>query len=157
MRRAIPLVVILALSACFNTKSTPTAPDMPTDPTKETYAVALGIDITKFSKTTGGVFYKDSILGTGATLAAASVVNMTWSEYLTNGALVSYATTAQSIGLGTVLPALVNGMIGMKEGGTRRIILPSELAYKADGYPALGIPPNATLIFDVGLSAITQP
>jgi FKBP-type peptidyl-prolyl cis-trans isomerase len=40
----------------------------------------------------------------------------------------------------------------MKVGGTRRLIIPPDLAYGAAGRQ--GIPPNATLVFDITLLAV---
>ncbi len=52
------------------------------------------------------------------------------------------------------IPGLNIGLIGMKVGGTRRLILPPALAYGANGDPSLGIAPHATVVYDVTLLAV---
>ena len=49
-----------------------------------------------------------------------------------------------------VISGWVDGVVGMKEGGQRRIFIPAELAYGEKGSGEL-IPPNADLVFDVQL------
>jgi peptidylprolyl isomerase len=54
------------------------------------------------------------------------------------------------LGAGQVIPGWDQGVVGMKEGGRRKLIIPPDLAYGAQGFPP-DIPANAALIFDVDL------
>ena len=57
------------------------------------------------------------------------------------------------LGGGEVLPGMEKGLEGMKAGGRRELVIPSKLAYGAEGVsPAIG--PNETLIFVVDLLAV---
>ena len=57
-----------------------------------------------------------------------------------------------TIGQGSVIAGWDQGLIGMKVGEERKLIIPSDLAYGSSG--AGSIPPNATLIFTVKLISI---
>jgi FKBP-type peptidyl-prolyl cis-trans isomerase len=54
------------------------------------------------------------------------------------------------IGAAQALRGLEDGVVGMKEGGVRELVVPPELGYGEDGYPP-DIPPGAELMFEVEL------
>ena len=61
-----------------------------------------------------------------------------------------------TIGVGQVIQGWEQGVAGMKVGEIRRLTIPADLGYAADGAGGV-IPPNATLVFDVELMAVSMP
>ena len=58
-----------------------------------------------------------------------------------------------AVGTGAVIPGWDQGVIGMKIGERRRLTIPADLAYGAQGSPPK-IGPNEPLIFDIDLKKI---
>jgi FKBP-type peptidyl-prolyl cis-trans isomerase FkpA len=58
-----------------------------------------------------------------------------------------------AVGQGQVIKGWDEGIVGMKVGGQRRLVIPSQFGYGATGSGG-SIPPNADLLFDVELLAV---
>jgi FKBP-type peptidyl-prolyl cis-trans isomerase FkpA len=58
------------------------------------------------------------------------------------------------VGTGNVIQGWHRGVPGMRVGGLRRLVLPPDLAYGAQGSGDGQIPGNATLVFDIELVAV---
>ena len=59
-----------------------------------------------------------------------------------------------TLGAGRVIPCWEQGLVGMQQGGERRLICPPDEAYGTLGQPPR-IPPDATLLFDITLAVVT--
>lgn len=104
--------------------------------------------------------YIDVKPGTGAAIKAGDTVTVNYTGWLTNGTKFDSSLNpgrtpfqVQNVGQAQVIQGWNLGLIGMKVGGERRLIIPGALAYGAQGYPPT-IPPNATLIFDITVVSI---
>lgn len=99
----------------------------------------------------------DLAVGTGAEVVAGAtiVANYTGAIASTGKIFESSLDSGQPVtfGLDQVIPGWTQGVPGMKEGGKRRLIIPSELAYGAQS-PSPDIPANSDLVFDIELISI---
>lgn len=59
------------------------------------------------------------------------------------------------LGTGVVIQGWDQGLVGMKAGGTRRLVIPASMAYGVFG-SGITIPGNSTLVFDVELVSVTK-
>merc|ERR1740137_393843 len=101
----------------------------------------------------GGVVAEDIIEGTGPECKTGNMVGMYYEGRLksTNkkfDALQSGKPFKFKLGSGQVIKGWDVGVLGMKVGGKRKLIIPPQLGYGAQG-AAPDIPPNATLVFDI--------
>src|SRR4051794_29787913 len=59
------------------------------------------------------------------------------------------------LGSGMVIPGWDQGLVGMRQGGRRELVIPPNLAYGAQGQPP-SIAPNETLIFVIDLQKVKK-
>jgi FKBP-type peptidyl-prolyl cis-trans isomerase len=110
-------------------------------------------------KTDSGLQYWDIRVGTGQVAKDGDHVKVHYTGWLTTGKKFDSSVDAHqpfdfTIGKGDVIKGWEEGVAGMKVGGKRQLRIPPQLAYGESGYTGV-IPPNATLIFDVQLLAVT--
>ncbi len=104
---------------------------------------------------------KDLIVGTGAEAKAGDTVTVNYVGVLYKNGKVFDASWKRHepftfvVGKGQVIKGWDQGIPGMKVGGRRELIIPSELAYGKTGSPPT-IPANSALVFVVDLLGV-QP
>ncbi len=113
-----------------------------------------GTEIT----TASGLKYTDLVVGTGATPQKGQTVTVHYTGTLANGTKFDSSRDRGTpadfrIGVGAVIPGWDEGLMSMKVGGKRKLVIPSALGYGPQGRPPT-IPGNSTLIFDVELLGV---
>jgi len=163
--RASPAVALmLALSACGGEPeqdqadaATETAPPVqqPAAPAAGTevateYAPALNVDLSQMTRTESGLRYQVLQEGEGEAVEAGDRVSVQYTGWLPAGEQFDSGTYALTVGAGEAIRGWDEGLVGMKPGEKRRLIIPPSLGYGPGGRPPV-IPSNATLVFDVQL------
>jgi len=136
LRRWLVLSLLLSAAACSDSPATPT-PTTSSGPYSQT----------------------DLVIGTGTAAAATSQVTVSYTGWLydtskTDGKGLQFdSSPSATFLLSGVIAGWQRGVPGMRVGGQRRLVIPPELAYGSAGR-APSIPPNATLVFDIGLLGV---
>ena len=107
-----------------------------------------------------GLKYVDVVVGKGASPAAGKTVKVHYTGTLEDGKKFDSSVDRNepfsfTIGVGQVIKGWDEGVMTMKVGGKRKLIIPSKLGYGAQGAGG-AIPPNATLLFDVELLDVSK-
>jgi FKBP-type peptidyl-prolyl cis-trans isomerase len=139
VRIALIVVMVFTASACGGGDSSPS--NTPTPPS----APFSMMDVRE---------------GTGPTATAGRIVTVSYTGWLydptkpeSKGAQFDSSNNFSfQLGVGRVIAGWDQGVVGMKVGGQRRLVIPPNLGY---GSQMVGsIPPNSTLVFDIMLLAV---
>jgi FKBP-type peptidyl-prolyl cis-trans isomerase FkpA len=138
MTRLIPLVALLFVVACGGDNEPTLAPTTS----------------APYSQT-------DLVVGTGAVAQPGNQVTVAYTGWLHDSSRPDAKGTQFDsntnypfrLGTGAVIRGWDQGVVGMRVGGQRRLVIPPDLAY-GDRSPGNPIPPNATLVFDITLNNV---
>ena len=113
------------------------------------------VDSAALTKTASGLQYQDVTVGNGAEAREGQLAVVHYTGWLTDGTKFDSSRDRGQpfsfpIGAGQVIAGWDEGVAGMKIGGRRKLVIPSNLGYGDMGSPPV-IPAGATLVFDVEL------
>lgn len=101
----------------------------------------------------------DIEVGTGEEVKSGATITAHYTGALVKNGIIFQSShdfgDAISFGLHQVIRGWTEGVPGMKVGGMRRLVIPSEMAYGSQR-PSKNIPPNSDLVFDIELVAIPR-
>jgi len=117
-------------------------------------AAPTKLDESQIITTPSGLKYADLTTGSGAEATPGKQVSVHYTGWLTNGTKFDSSLDrgepfTLQLGSGSVIKGWDEGLVGMKVGGKRQLIIPPELGY-GDADQGV-IPPKSTLIFEVEL------
>lgn len=120
-----------------------------------TFAPSLEIRLDSMTKHPSGLYIQDFATGTGPVATRGKSVVVRYKGFLPDGTLFDGGPDGSEItftlGSNRTIKAWEEGILGMRVGGQRRLIVPPYLGYGSQG--AGPIPPNSVLVFDVQLVA----
>ena len=146
------LGLALAFAACSDTGIDQS--DMPLDRRVATdYAARLEVDLREMDRRPSGLWVQDLQEGDGARADSGDIVTVHYTGWLPTGSEFDSSRGGDpfstALGYGRVIDGWDTGVVGMKVGGRRRLVIPPALGY---GSRRQGpIPANSTLVFDVEL------
>ncbi len=146
-RRLLTVLALALVTACGGHEPAPAVPIEST-----TFAASLGVDLASSTKTPNGLYFRDLAEGTGATLAAGQSVGMRYTGAFADGKVFDANPAPKPpfsfrLGGGEVIKGWDEGLVGMRVGGKRQLVIPAELAYGPNDYGP--IPGNSVLVFTV--------
>jgi FKBP-type peptidyl-prolyl cis-trans isomerase len=150
-------VLLPIAGACMNTE--PTGPTLVPTTCEFDFAFDdMATDTVGMTRTTSGLQFRDLTVGTGEPVLQGGGVYVHYTGWLVDGEAFGESLPGLDFPFGFELghPEIITGfnegVSGMRVGGCRQIVLPPALGYGSAGRD--GIPPNSTLIFEIGVVGI---
>ena len=116
------------------------------------FAASLAINLAAMTRTASGLYYEDIEPGSGDPAANGDHVEVAYTGWLSDGTEFDAGAFGFVLGAGQVVAGFDEGVLGMRAGGIRRIIIPPSLGYGSRGSGP--VPPDAIMIFRIELQSI---
>lgn len=121
------------------------------DVTRTTFAPSLGVHLDQMMRRASGLYVQDLRVGTGAVALNGKSMVVRYAGFLSDGTKFDSGEITVTIGSSTTIAAWKEGLVGMRVGGIRRLVVPPNLGYGSAGAGST-IPPQAVLVFDIEMT-----
>ena len=145
---SVAAALTLAVTACGDNVFGP-------DPTGVQFAESLGIDLDAMTETPSGLFIRDDVEGTGEPAVLGDQVTLTYTGWLVDGEQFDSGTLMVTLGVTALIEGFTEGLVDMRVGGMRTIVIPADLGYGSQGQG--GIPADAVLVFELAVTEVVKP
>ena len=158
LRRALVIGGAGLVASCSHAPSTdidvgrPVPQPVAGDIERMRFDPSLAIHLDAMTRHVSGMYVQDLAIGTGAVATVGRTVIVRYTGWLTNGKPFDSGEITVTLGTKKTIQAWEEGLLGMRVGGTRRLVVPPALGYGASGAGA--IPPNAVLVFDMEMTSV---
>jgi len=153
-RRAAAVCALALSSACLSGESNGIVENQ----IEETnFAASLDVNLAASTKTAHGAYYRDLVVGTGATVSTGQTISVRYTGWLSNGTQFDSNTTKPDpltfkLGAGQVIVGFDEALVGARVGSQRQLIVPPSLGYGAYDYGP--IPGNSVIVFKVEVISV---
>lgn len=157
---AVPALLTAALSlGCGGGAATPSssaavAPQpIAGDVERTTFNPSLNVHLDQMVKRASGLYVQDLVTGNGSVAARGRTAVVHYTGWRSDGKQFDDGEISVTLGSRQTILAWEEGLLGMRVGGKRRLVVPPNLGYGARG-AGNDIPPNTVLVFDMTLQSV---
>ena len=152
-RRLAGLAAVLVLAACESSTDLP--------PVLSAHEIEfheeLGIDLSQMVELPSGLWIRDELGGSSQNpeVTTGTSVGVHYRGWLPDGTEFANSQGGAPlrfvVGNGGVIEGFAEGVLGMRQGGQRLLLIPPHLGYGSSGGGGGLIPPNSWLVFRISL------
>ena len=158
--RSLVAIAVVCVTACGGGTTAASASAVSAAPQpiagdieRTTFAPALGVNLSAMTRRASGMYVQDVALGTGAVATRGRSVVVRYTGWLPSGKQFDSGEISVTLGSNKTIAAWEEGLLGMRVGGKRRLVVPPNMGYGARG-AGDDIPPNSVLVFDMEVTAV---
>jgi FKBP-type peptidyl-prolyl cis-trans isomerase FkpA len=151
--------LLLPCAACGGSGSAPasTTSTVPQpiagDVERTAFNSQLGVHLDQMVKRASGLYVQDLVMGNGAIATRGRTAVVRYTGWRPDGKQFDDGEVTVALGSRQTIAAWEEGLLGMRVGGKRRLVVPPNLGYGERG-AGNDIPPNTVLVFDMTLQSV---